>query len=100
MPKIAERMTEKRLRTITKDTACGVVPGLYIRVRPLADGTIGKYFVLIDRATKRVFPLGRYPKLSLSEAFKKATEWKAQIKQGIDPAEEEKKKTGFSEEDA
>ena len=92
MPKIAERMTEKKLRTITKDTACGVVPGLYIRVRPLADGTIGKYFVLIDRATKRVFPLGRYPKLTLSDAFKKAADWKALIKQGIDPAEEEKKK--------
>ena len=48
--------------------------------------------MLIDRATKRVFPLGRYPKVSLSEAFKKAADWKALIKQGIDPVEEEKKK--------
>lgn len=60
MPKIAERMTEKSSGQSQK--------------RPLVDGTIGKYFVLIDQATKRVFPLGRYPKLSLSEVFKKAAE--------------------------
>lgn len=92
MPKIAERMTEKKLRTLTKDCACGVVPGMYVRVRTLSDGTIGRYFVLIDRATKRVFPLGRYPKLSLSDAFKKAAEWKELVKNGINPLEEEKKK--------
>ena len=92
MPKVAERMTEKRLRTITAETACGVVAGLYVRPKKLADGTLGKYFILRDRRTGRSFQLGRYPKISLGDAFKKAAEWKELIKLGIDPTAEEKKK--------
>lgn len=40
----AERMTERKLKTLTKETACGVVPGLYVSPRSLADGTKAKYF--------------------------------------------------------
>lgn len=40
MPRVAERMTEKRLRSLTKGCSCGVVPGLEVRVRTLGDGSI------------------------------------------------------------
>ena len=44
MPRVAERMTEKRLRSLTKGCSCGVVPGLEVRVRTLGDGSTAKYF--------------------------------------------------------
>ena len=88
--RIAARMTEKRLKAITKTTACGEVPGLYAHVAKLKDGTLAKYFILREVSLKRVFTLGKYPDMSLAEAFKKAREWKDKIKQGIDPAAEEK----------
>ena len=47
--RVAERLTAIRLKTLEKDTACGVVPGLYATVRKLADGSFAKYFVLKDR---------------------------------------------------
>lgn len=46
--RVAERLTAIRLKTLEKDTACGVVPGLYATVRKLADGSFAKYFVLIE----------------------------------------------------
>ena len=88
--RISVRLTEKKLRTLDKTTACGVVRGLYVQVSKLKDGTLAKYFILRDRSVGRVFCLGAYPKMSLSEAFEKAAEWKKKIEQGIDPAEEEK----------
>lgn len=88
--RISVRLTEKKLRTLDKTTACGVVRGLYVKVSKLKDGTLAKYFILRDRSVGRVFSLGAYPKMSLSEAFEKAAEWKKKIEQGIDPAEEEK----------
>ena len=64
MPRVAERMTEKRLRSLTKGCSCGVVPGLEVRVRTLGDGSTAKYFLLRDRATgtvgdNAVIPRGR-----------------------------------------
>ena len=47
--RVAERLTAIRLKTLEKVTACGVVPGLYVTVRKLADGSFAKYFVLKDR---------------------------------------------------
>ena len=88
--RLVERMTEKRLRALTKTTACGGVPGLIVRVVKLKDGSLAKYFVLRETTINRIFTLGRYPQISLAEAFKKATEWKVKIQQGIDPSEEEK----------
>ena len=90
--RIAERMTERKLKTLTKDCACGVVPGLVVSIRTLSDGTIAKYFLLRVRKIGRVFALGKYPSMTLSEAFAKAADWKEKIAQGIDPAEEEKAK--------
>lgn len=83
-------MTEKRLRSLTKSTACGVVPGFWVSVKKLKDGSYRKYFVLRERTIGRFFTLGAYPELSLAEAFKKAAVWKDKIAQGVDPAEEEK----------
>lgn len=88
--RIASTMTEKRLRSITKSAACGVVPGLWVQVIPRKDGTLGKYFILRERSLGRVFSLGAYPALGLADAFKKAAAWKDKIAQGIDPSEEEK----------
>lgn len=88
--RLAERMTEKRLRALKKDAACGVVPGLYAILRPLKDGSSAKYFVLKSRTLGRTFSLGRYPDMSLAEAFKKAAEWREKIAAGIDPAAEER----------
>ena len=85
-------MTEKRLRSLSKDEACGVVPGLMVRVVKLRDGSLAKYFVLRARSINRYFTLGKYPELGLSEAFKKAADWKDKIAQGIDPAAEERAK--------
>lgn len=70
MPRVAERMTEKRLRSLTKGCSCGVVPGLEVRVRTLGDGSTAKYFLLRDRATGKAYQIGQYPKVSLSEPFK------------------------------
>ena len=86
----AKRMTEKGLKALTKSTACGVVPGLWVQVFVKKDGSLSKYFVLRERTIGRVFTLGKYPDLSLSEAFQKAREWKGKVAMGIDPSEEEK----------
>lgn len=88
--RLADRMTEKQLKATVKTTACGGVPGLVLKVTKLKDGTMAKYFILRESTLNRIFTLGRYPQMSLAEAFKKAAEWKAKIKQGIDPSEEEK----------
>lgn len=88
----AERMTERKLKTLTKDTACGVVPGLYVSIRKLADGSLAKYFVLKVRSTGRSLNLGRYPAMSLAEAFAKASDWRQKMADGIDPVAEEKAK--------
>lgn len=90
--KLPERMTERKLKTLTKDTACGVVPGLYVSIRKLADGTLAKYFVLKIRSPKRSMNLGRYPSMSLAEAFSKAADWRQKVADGIDPVAEEKAK--------
>lgn len=90
MPRVAERMTEKRLRSLTKGCSCGVVPGLEVRVRTLGDGSTAKYFLLRDRATGKAYQIGQYPKVSLSDAFKTAAEWREKIKAGIDPVAERK----------
>ncbi len=33
--RVAERLTAMQLKTLEKNTACGVVPGLYVTVRKL-----------------------------------------------------------------
>lgn len=88
--RVIQRITEKQLKTLTKTTACGVVPGLTVKVKELSDGSIAKYFVLREQSIKRVFTLGQYPKMSLAEAFKKAKEFREKLAKGIDPSVEEK----------
>lgn len=90
--KIVAPITEKKIKSITKHTACGVVPGLYVWVMTLKNGESAKYFVLRERSINRTFTLGKYPDMSLAEAFKKAAEWKEKVKQGIDPVKEEKER--------
>ena len=90
--KIVAPITEKKIKSITKHTACGVVPGLYVWVMTLKNGETAKYFVLRERSINRTFTLGKYPDMSLTEAFKKAAEWKEKVKQGVDPAKEEKQR--------
>lgn len=90
--KIVAPITEKKIKSITKHTACGVVPGLYVWVMTLKNGETAKYFVLRERSINRTFTLGKYPDMSLTEAFKKAAEWKEKVKQGVDPAKEEKER--------
>ena len=86
--RVAERLTAIRLKTLEKDTACGVVPGLYLTVRKLADGSFAKYFVLKDRKQKRSYTIGKFPDISLSEAFTKAAEWRDLILKGDDPSKQ------------
>ncbi|MCG5031706.1 integrase family protein [Mesosutterella sp. OilRF-GAM-744-9] len=88
--RVANRMTEKRLKALTADASCGVVPGLYVSVRRLKDGSYAKYFLLRERSLKRVFTLGKFPEMTLAEAFEKGRLWKKKIAEGIDPAKEEK----------
>lgn len=90
--KIVAPITEKKIKSITKHTACGIVPGLYVWVMKLKNGETAKYFVLRERSINRTFTLGKYPEMSLAEAFKKAADWKEKVKQGIDPAKEEKER--------
>lgn len=92
MPRIAVKMTDKKLRAVTSETACGVVSGLYVRPRTLGDGTVARYFILRDRKSKRSFQLGKYPELSLSAAFAKAAEWRQMLDEGIDPVALQKEK--------
>lgn len=66
--------------------------GLYVWVMTLKNGESAKYFVLRERSINRTFTLGKYPDMSLAEAFKKAAEWKEKVKQGIDPVKEEKER--------
>ena len=54
--RIAATMTEKRLRSLTKSTACGVVPGFWVSVKKLKDGSYRKYFVLRERTSVAFFP--------------------------------------------
>lgn len=77
--RLADRMTEKQLKATVKTTACGGVPGLVLKVTKLKDGTMAKYFILRESTLNRIFTLGRYPQMSLAEAFKKAAEWKAKL---------------------
>ena len=90
--KIVAPISEKKIKTLQKSSACGVVPGLWVKVVPLKNGELAKYFVLRERSINRTFNLGKYPDMSLAEAFKKAAEWKEKVKQGVDPAKEEKER--------
>lgn len=90
--KLVAPITEKKLKSITKSTACGGVPGLWVKVVELKGGKLAKYFVLRERTIGRTFTLGKYPDMPLSEAFKKAAEWKKMVKQWVDPAKEEKER--------
>ena len=38
--RLAERMTEKQLKAVTKTRACGGVPGLVVKVVKLKDGSL------------------------------------------------------------
>lgn len=91
----ASRMTDARLKSLKKTAACGETPGFWCVVRKLKSGKLSKYFVLrvrFDDGSSRVLALGKYPQLSLADAFKKAAEWRVLVDKGIDPAEEEKKR--------
>lgn len=94
MPKISAQMTDRQLRSLKTDKACGVVPGLAVEVRKLKDGSIGKYFYLRYRKNNQQakFFLGIYPQMSLSEAFAKAKAWKAKLDAGENPSEQVKLK--------
>ena len=85
--KIVAPISEKKIKTLQKSSACGVVPGLWVKVVPLKNGELAKYFVLRERSINRTFNLGKYPDMSLAEAFKKAAEWKEKVKQGVDRLE-------------
>lgn len=85
--KLVAPITEKKLKSITKSTACGGVPGLWVKVVELKGGKLAKYFVLRERTIGRIFTLGKYPDMPLSEAFKKAAEWKKMVKQGVGPCQ-------------
>lgn len=88
--RLASRMTERHLKALKKSEACGEVPGLTVKVVQLKDGSIAKYFVLRARSIDRVLMLGKYPEMSLTEAFEKAKEWRKKISQGVDPSAEQK----------
>lgn len=88
----AATLTEKRLKATTRSIACGRVPGLWVSVRQLKNGELAKYFVLRERSIGRVFSLGKYPEMSLAEAFKKAAEWKRLVAEGVDPTQMEKER--------
>lgn len=77
--RLAERMIEKQLKAVTKTRACGGVPGLVVKVVKLKDGSLAKYFILRESTINRIFTLGRYPQMSLADAFKKAADWKVKI---------------------
>lgn len=53
MPRLAAKMTDKKLRSVVSDTACGVVRGLYVRPRRLGDGSVVRYFILRDKKSGR-----------------------------------------------
>lgn len=80
--KIVAPITEKKIKSITKHTACGVVPGLYVWVMTLKNGETAKYFVLRERSINRTFTLGKYPDMSLAEAFKKPQNGKRRSSEG------------------
>ena len=43
--KIVAPISEKKIKTLQKSSACGVVPGLWVKVVPLKNGELAKYFV-------------------------------------------------------
>lgn len=90
MPRLVTKMTDKKLKTITKDTACGIVPGLMASVRTLKDGSIARYFVLrYQKDGKQVkYNLGVYPQMTLAQAFTKAKEWRDKLDAGENPQQE------------
>lgn len=88
--RLSKTMTERQLKSLSKTTACGVVPGLTVKVVKLKDGTVSKYFILRATNLNKVLTLGQYPEMSLSQAFAKAKLWKEKLNAGIDPALEEK----------
>lgn len=90
MPKTVVKMTDKRLKTLTKETSCGVVPGLSVVVRQLKDGVVGRYFVLryAKHGLTKKINLGAYPQMSLAQAFAKAQEFRDQLEKGCNPQHE------------
>lgn len=94
MPKLLAKITDRKLQSITKTTSCGGVPGLIVKVTPLQNGYLRKYFFLRyqrNGSTKH-YSIGAYPETSLAEAFKKAAQWRKLLDDGIDPTEELKTK--------
>ena len=90
MPRVIQRITDRQVKTVTKETSCGVVPGLIIVPKTRKDGTVVKHFVLkYQRDGKRKkFFLGAYPDLSLADAFIKAKLFRTKLDSGINPNEE------------
>ncbi len=78
MPELLAKITDKKLQSITKTIACGVVPGLIVKVSKLQNGYLRKYFFLRYQrnGSARHFALGAYPEMSSAEALKKAAEWR------------------------
>jgi integrase len=92
MPRLTDRkiksLKPKKHRYEVSDTD---IRGLHVRVSP--HGT--RSFVLVVRYSGSKHPsrrsLGIYPEVTLAEAREKAREWRALVKRGIDPKEEERR---------
>ena len=88
MGKVARTLTSREVQCLTKTTAVGGVSGLTLRIRSDAEKT----WVLIKMlgGKRRSWKVGNFPKMTLSEARKKAAEMLSAIEAGEDPVEKEK----------
>lgn len=87
MPKISRAMTFKEVSAIKKvgTTAIGGATGLYLQVNPNGQ----RYYVYRYKAKdgqRSFISLGNFKTLSLTDARKKAEEWRQKVREGENPA--------------
>lgn len=96
MAKIVKEMTDVQVRKLKPDAArtvfraVGGVQGLHLRIRPSGAKTWILRAVVGDK--RRDFGLGSYPTVTLKQARERARDYRELIFEGIDPAEERRKR--------
>ncbi len=84
----SEKLSHARIAKAKKPGMIGDGGGLWVFLTPLKTGELSKRFVFRYRVAGRYgeVPIGPWPDVTLAEARKRATEFRAQIAKGDDPA--------------
>lgn len=87
MPKILKALTEKQVRSLTKTTHLGGVPGFLLTVTKRSDGSLSKRYTLRIKLTNGKLTdrsIGNFENLSYKQAKQRALTLRQELLDGID----------------